>query len=78
MRLVLPGARAVTPSPECGTIEGRTRFLVFYRVAGGIDMAEFESCCRLHEPSGFVILTDEAEVILRQIVKRPNADLRTG
>lgn len=45
------------------TIAGRTRFLVFYRVADGIDMAEFESCCRLHEPSGFVILTDEAEVI---------------
>jgi hypothetical protein len=37
--------------------------LVFYRVAADIDMAEFESCCRLHEPPGFVILIDEAEVI---------------
>jgi hypothetical protein len=54
---------AVTPSPECGTAAARTRFLVFYRVAGGIDMAEFESCCRLHEPPGFVILIDEAEII---------------
>lgn len=53
----------MTLSPECGTIAGRTRFLVFYRAAGGIDMAEFESCCRLHEPPGFMILTDEAEVI---------------
>ena len=50
-------------SPGCGTVAGRTCFLVFYRVAGGIDMAEFESCCRLHEPAGFVILIDEAEVI---------------
>lgn len=53
----------MTPSPECGTIAARTRLLVFYRVADGIDMAEFESCCRLHEPSGFMTLIDEAEVI---------------
>lgn len=59
----LDGWFAVILSPDCGTVAGRTCFLVFYRVAGGIDMAEFESCCRLHEPSGFVILIDEAEVI---------------
>ena len=59
----LDGWFAVILSPDCGTVAGRTCFLVFYRVASGIDMAEFESCCRLHEPSGFVILIDEAEVI---------------
>jgi hypothetical protein len=59
----LDGWFAVTPSPDCGTVAARTRFLIFYRVADGIDMAEFESCCRLHEPPGFVILIDEAEVI---------------
>jgi hypothetical protein len=53
----------VTPSPECGTAAARARFLVFYRVSGGIDMAEFVSCCRLHEPPGFVSQIDEAEVI---------------
>jgi hypothetical protein len=36
----LDGWFAVILSPDCGTVAGHTCFLVFYRVAGGIDMAE--------------------------------------
>lgn len=68
----------MTPGPECGTVAARTRFLVFYRVAGGIDMAEFESCCRLHEPSGFVILIDEAEVIQIDVTDGYERSIITG
>ena len=68
----------MTPSPDCGTAAARTRFLVFYRVAGGIDMAEFESCCCLHEPPGFVILIDEAEVIQIDVTDGYERSIITG
>lgn len=53
----------MTQIPECGTVAARTHTAVFYRAAGGIDVAEFESCCQVHESPGLMALLDEAETV---------------
>jgi hypothetical protein len=77
------GPAAVTPETggrhgsDCGTTAGRAHFMVLYRVAGGVDLAEFDSCCRLHEPAGFTVLIDEAEVIQTDIADGYEQVIRT-
>jgi len=63
---------------ECGTTAGRAHFMVFYRAAGGgVDLAEFDSCCHLHEPPEFTVLIDEAEVIQTDIADGYEQVIRT-
>jgi hypothetical protein len=78
------GPAAVAPETDdrdgsdCGTTAGRAHFMVPYRVAGGgVDLAEFDSCCRLHEPAGFTVLIDEAEVIQTDIADGYEQVIRT-
>ncbi len=78
------GPAAVAPEtggyagPECGATAARAHFMVLYRAAGGgVDLAEFDSCCRLHEPAGFTILIDEAEVIQTDIADGYEQVIRT-
>jgi hypothetical protein len=52
---------------ECGTIAARALFMVFYRDEGGVQIAYFPGCCARHEPAGFTILVDEAEVLQTDI-----------
>lgn len=70
----------VTQRPECGTAAARTRFIVTYRAAGGTDVAEFASCCRHwdHEPEGFAILIDEAEVLQIDIADGHEQEITTN
>jgi hypothetical protein len=78
------GPAAVAPETggrhgsDCGATAGCAHFMVLYRAAGGgVDLAEFDSCCRLHEPAGFTVLLDEAEVIQTDIADGYQQVIRT-
>lgn len=48
---------------ECGQVAARTHVVVSYHGPGGIDYAEFDTCCWWNDPPEMTALIDEAEIV---------------